>query len=129
MPRSRSFKFTQIAIDKLKPQASGRVEYNNTLIPGMQLRVSAPRSRPCALASEVCLAAGRRGRHAYSNECIREVPGSAKMRLPRWVARSRAVCSWVEPPSPPRASKRVPAAARSLLEYHLTVSRKGRLRR
>ena len=36
-----SFRFTQAAIDKLKPPATGRVDYSNTLIPGLQLRVSA----------------------------------------------------------------------------------------
>jgi integrase len=36
-----SFKFTGPAIDKLKPPASGRIDYNNTAVPGMQLRHSA----------------------------------------------------------------------------------------
>jgi integrase len=36
-----AFKFTQAAIDKIRPPESGRVDYSNTAIPGMQLRVSA----------------------------------------------------------------------------------------
>ncbi len=32
-------------------------------------------------------------------------PGSARTTLPRWVARSPAVCSWDEPPSLARAFK------------------------
>jgi integrase len=40
MPR-HAFKFTQAAVDKLKPPASGRIDFSNTVIPGMQLRVSA----------------------------------------------------------------------------------------
>ena len=36
-----AFKFTAAAIERLKPPAAGRVDYSNTAIPGMQLRVSA----------------------------------------------------------------------------------------
>jgi integrase len=36
-----AFKFTAAAVERLKPPAAGRVDYSNTAIPGMQLRVSA----------------------------------------------------------------------------------------
>ena len=36
-----AFKFTAAAIERLKPPPAGRVDYSNTAIPGMQLRVSA----------------------------------------------------------------------------------------
>ena len=36
-----TFRFTQVAIDKLKLPVTGRVDYSNAAIPGMQLRVSA----------------------------------------------------------------------------------------
>ena len=34
-----AFKFTAAAIERLKPPAAGRVDYSNTAIPGMQLRL------------------------------------------------------------------------------------------
>ena len=41
MSKSRTLRFTRVTIDKLKPPESGRVDYSNAAIPGMQLRVSA----------------------------------------------------------------------------------------
>jgi integrase len=36
-----SFRFTAAAVDRIRPPEAGRVDYSNTAIPGMQLRVSA----------------------------------------------------------------------------------------
>jgi integrase len=41
MPKIR---LTQVAVDKLKPPAAGRVEYWDTTLPGFGLRVAAPRA-------------------------------------------------------------------------------------
>ena len=38
-----SFRFTAAAIDRIKPPEAGRIDYSNTALPGMQLRVSAAR--------------------------------------------------------------------------------------
>jgi len=43
MPKPKtSFRFTAAAIDRIKPPETGRVDYSNVSLPGMQLRVSAP---------------------------------------------------------------------------------------
>src|SRR5215472_1001769 len=39
----RRFRFTQPAIDRLKPPTSGRDEYADAAFPGFELRISAPR--------------------------------------------------------------------------------------
>jgi integrase len=84
-----TIRLTQVAVDRLKPPAEGRVEYWDTSLPGFGLRVAAPRSGSKGRKTWQCL-------YRVKGKLVRETLGTLELIPKVDDARERARASMLE---------------------------------